>query len=411
MSKELHTTVSEVPKQPLCPDLLEGIDVNRKVILAVYGIKGALVKTFLAKGFGQVQKMFPNVRFVGVDLTQTPVNISELNLPWHEASYMSASKIDEVFANDSNETVIDGTTVRIDGVIAAIPPNAHLKVAEKWLGRGVPVWVEKPFVLPSQIDEATELIKKYPENVFPVDFFLDSAPIRFLFENPSVLYSIGKLTRFDGRLVENWPLEKGREWLLDPKINGGGLGMDILVHPIALADRFLHAFGIKDRVEIEEVVRGRYVDEKGQQPPGKEETYMYFRGKAGDVEVIIDGGKGTDKYYYGVSLKGTDGIIDICTGTRTVDPYIHVIRKKQNQLYTFAGEGVGYGGTFFDFLLLLYGSKKSCFTELPERQRIGINSIQYMKEAYAQSSECIVYELGKEHPSVSVRPRGETFQQ
>ncbi|MDP3988243.1 MAG: hypothetical protein Q8P80_03810 [Candidatus Levybacteria bacterium] len=379
-------------------DLLKGLDLSRQKTIAIFGVNGSLVKRFLASGFSDVKKIFPNVKFVGVDLHQKPLDhLKSLGLPWRDVFYFTPEEFKKNWEK-----------VGVDGVIAAVPPNDHLGIAKEWSERGIAVWVEKPLVLPSQLKEMEALIKSNPGKIFPADFYIDSAPVNFLLKNIELLQSIGKIKRFDGRLIENIPLERGREWLMDPKISGGGLGMDILVHPLALADKLFDALGIVDPIQIEDVVCGTYED-LTEELQTEEETYMYVKGRAGNVAVYIDGGKGVSQLYYGVSLTGEYGTIDIFTGTENCDPYIN-IQNSENKIFTFPNKGVGYEGTFFDFLLLLYGSSESCYTSLPERLKAGINSINYMKNAYskAKKKECVVYKLGEE-PPVPVKPRGQTL--
>lgn len=345
--------------------------------------------------WGGVESFFPNVRFVGIDIQPESSDFTKtLNLPWDDEAYLSVEEF--------NRRVEQGA-ITIDGVIAAVPPNVHYDIARQWAERNVPVWVEKPLILTDQLDQMESLIAKYPGKIFPVDFFMDCAPVNFLLANRKILQSIGKIRRFDGCLVENWPLESGREWLVDPKVSGGGLGMDILVHPFALADKLLTACGITDVILIEDVVCGRY----NENLPGTEETYMYVEGRAGNASIYIEGGKGVDEHYYGVSLTGEHGRIDICTGMEGCDPYIS-IQNQENKIYSFPNQGIGYRGTFFDFLLLLYGSSESCYTSLAERLKAGVNSVAYMKEAYAKKKECLIYTVGQ-RPPVPEKPLGQVL--
>ena len=101
---------------------------------------------------------------------------------------------------------------------------------------------------------------------------------------------LGKLLSVSGVMIEQRELEQGREWLLDPKINGGGIGMDMMVHVVALGELLLKTIGLSFenlKFSKEDVLMSRY-----EGAPQGVETYARINGHIGEVPVSLKAGKG-----------------------------------------------------------------------------------------------------------------------
>jgi hypothetical protein len=97
-----------------------------------------------------------------------------------------------------------------DGVLVTTWPNTHMDYIDWAMGQKIPVFVEKPLVLPEHIDA---IKSKYASNsglIFAVDYF---------FDNPIVLEAvkvinegkIGGIRAITGKFLERGPIEPGRE--------------------------------------------------------------------------------------------------------------------------------------------------------------------------------------------------------
>jgi predicted dehydrogenase len=416
---------------------LDGINHFKPQTIILYGL-GSLPERFLAGGFLPLQSQFPNVRFIAVDAidpgreyarrddpTQKiqgedliKQRMTAIGLPWREGiNYFTAGEGFDRLINDSFDSakgtlMIGGEAVPIGGVIAAVPTVSHFPIAELWASKGVPVWVEKPVVLPHQVDSILALDQAYPGKIFSVDFFQDSDSITGLLndaERSKWIYQIGPIERVEGRLVESWPIEAGREALMNPLISGGGLGMDVVVHVLALIEMLLNEnrASLAD-AHVVEAIKARYLDPKGTPTPGAPtiETYLWMKLSvmlAGrEIEILADGGKGTDDHYYGVTITGKRGRIEIFTGTEKAEPYVKLTMfdelggRAQEHVHTFKGGGVGYKGIWHNFLLQVYGEKKTTGLSLAQRLRATTQSVRLIAEAYRLAGDNITtHELGK----------------
>lgn len=420
------------------PQLLEGI-VKAKKTIAIYGGLGSLGERFLQPGFSELEDVF-DVEFIAVD--QYPRDSREFTTRFPELaaelladaafktrhSELNEGNLAQLFIEDRMRAVglpyiayfensdarqefdravsgtgqvdIGGRSVRVDGVIAAVPTVHHLAVAEPWLRRGVPVWIEKPIAMIPEIDRLRQLADDHPGKVFGVDFFMDSDALNWLLRNPEILGRLGRIRQIDGRCCENWGLEKEtRRWLTVPEISGGGLGYDMILPPLAMMEMVLETMGLSLRdAHVTDAFLGRYVDPAtGREAPGKAETYLWLKAQAGDVELRVDSGKGIDTVYYGFTITGEKGKIEVMIGTEEYDPYIRVtLNDGTQELYTFKEGGLGYGRTFLNYLLLLHGSNHQSGADLKTRLTATTSSAELVGKAYR-----FAHEHGKEiakHP-------------
>lgn len=351
--------------------------LKQKRTIAVVGATSNLVGRMITPAFQKISTQYPKVNFL--PLSRDPARHPNLLLPIHESGWQSTDRFIKAFQEGSEPVIINGA-------ILAIPTNVHLPLARIFAERDIPVWVEKPICLPSQVEETRELQRQHPNLVFAADFFMDSpAFTTTLRQLDQLMPIIGQLTRIDGRLIENWPLEKGREWLLDKGTNGGGLGMDVLVHVVALIDQTLKRLNVTDHLRVLEAQRYRYVDRNNPLPEG-EESYMWARAKAGGIPIYFDGGKGTGDHYYGMTITGQEGSIEIFTGTDGEDrccPYVQIKQPGNHQCQVIPDGGLGYKDLIREFMTLVYGiSNTNGNYSLQDRADRTLSAVETMRDAY-----------------------------
>jgi predicted dehydrogenase len=372
------------------------LDVKNEVItnghkdhvIALVGAGGAVACRFYQPAISAISEYFPKVRLLPVDIN---TNVSLPDLPWADRRVMHVN----TFAENVYE---NGTKVgerEIKGAIIAVPPSKHNGLADL-LSAHIPVMLEKPMVMPPDVGRIAELDRNYPDRIFPADFILDSDAVKYLVENPDILNGLGEPLKIESTIKEPWPVEKGREWLIDD-----GLGTDIIPHTHALAETVLKILNIREEITLDDVRRNIYMDASGQVPMGKKmnfnETYMLIHGHAGKVQVSLEGGKGLDSAFYGARITFSEGVVELCIGTENIFPYILVRKIKDPDnpiLYNFPKSGmVGYEGTIGDFLRHTYG----CPTKGPSRARrmeVALKGLRLLDEAYGRNVPIEKHRLG-----------------
>jgi predicted dehydrogenase len=357
---------------------LRVLSTSRRITLVIYGGLGSLSERFLREDYAEIRKAFPNVEFVIVDRADPKARQGfirkrreTIGLPWRRGvpNYFTSKDFDRRINADGTLNVDEGNKgkrkIKIDGVIAAVPTRYHYRIAERWAKRNVPVWVDKPLTMIPQVSKMRALAKRYPGKIFGVDFFMDSDAMMWLMKRTKLLQKIGKIKAVDAREIESWSLESEyktpfRRWLMNPKVSGGGLAIDTSVHALTLVARVFARQGLSlDDLKLDDVRLARYrfppghPEYPGKEALGKDETYIAMRGRAGKTRVRVDGGKGVDRIYYGVTLVGEKGELEVFVGSETHDPYVRITQNGKTLLYRFPKSGVGYARTFLDFLLLI----------------------------------------------------------
>lgn len=398
------SVVINIPKRPPDRSILQGLLLNEDRTVVIYGGLGSLPERFLAGGFAEVQHLFPKVSFVAVDKADLKIQgeriaarMGKIQLPWkRESPYASVDHIDlsggRSFSAGSN-------TFFIDGVITAIPTSVHLKIAEQWASRGVLVWVEKPITMIHEVPQIRSLAAQHSA-IFAVDFFLDSDAMAWFLKNSGELLSrIGRITALHGRLIESSAVDDElgqRVWLLTPEFSGGGIGIDQAVHPLAMLSPVIEGLGLKlGDVEITDVVMG------GNDPSRGVETAFWCKGRIGDVPLFCDCGKGVEGTYYGATVVGENGSVEICAGTEEVDPYVRVVDPTGTIVYRFENGQIGYGRTWLDYLALIYGGRTSGLS-LQQRLDACTGAVEVVGKAYAvhasSGSRLVHHEVGQPLP-------------
>ncbi|MFA6249888.1 MAG: Gfo/Idh/MocA family oxidoreductase [Candidatus Shapirobacteria bacterium] len=349
--------------------------------IAVFGSSSSLVSRLLSPAFKEISHLYPDVNFLPLSRDSGSKTINSFPLPTISTKWVNTS-----------DFLKHPSDYPIDGVILATPTSTHYELARLFLNRRLPVWIEKPISLPWQIDSMVELFSQSPDLFFAADFFMDSPVfLYFLKRFDYFMAQIGSPQKIEGRLVENWPLEPGREWLLDKSINGGGLGMDVLVHVLALVYQVIARLNLPTELCIEKSEKYKYFEPGDKLPPGTEETYMWIKATAGGLPIIIDGGKGTADHYYGIKIHGSKGSVEIFTGTDGRDtcmPYICLdTGKAPKKFWSFPGGGVGYSGLFKEFLDLVYHQPSvDAPYALPARAQTSLFTVKTLSQAYQLAS-------------------------
>lgn len=413
-------------KTKIKQDILKGVDVKKKKTIVIYGGLGSLQERFLGPGFRELEGIF-NVDFIIVDVKDPAADsgfikeriskIREAGLPI--LNYFSIDEFRRMVKKDRT-IMIDERPIVVDGVITAVPTKYHLGILNEWAPKGVPVWIEKPIALINEVEEVRQLAEKHVNNVFGVDFFIDGDTLMWALQNERIWEEIGELKLIEGRCVESWGLEnepRAYTWLMDPELSGGGLAIDTLVHPLAMAEAVLSKKGLSlKNAKVTKVILSRYANPRtGQPPPGNEtcETYGWAESKIGDIDIRVDGGKGIDTIYYGITVTGKKGSVEIFVGTESYDPYVRITRNDgTSDLYVFPGGSLGYRRTFLDFLLLLHGSNKHDGVDLGTRLSASTNTVELVGKIYEYAEKNGVnkepYDLG-ERPAVPINISGRVF--
>lgn len=378
------------------------VDTSQKKTIAVYGSGASVVSRFYDGAFNNIRDRFPAIEFIGVDISPRPT-INGLHLPWTD--HFTAYLFNNAAQNTSGATIkIGDREITVDGVIVAVPPKDHLGIAKLWVPR-VPTMVEKPIVMPGELDQVDQLTREHPDRLYAADCFMDSDAFQWVIKHKEEVFDkIGEVESISGRVVEPWPLEPGREWLLNPAINGGGLGMDMLPHPLAITSHLLKRLDIKYAMHVEQATLGNY----GPILDHQAETYMCISGHAGNVSFSIDGGKGLDTLYSGITVKASKGSLDIMTGTEYYDPYVYLAPNEEtSKLYIFLDGGKKYEGTLMDFMARVYGYNVDCGASVSDRLEASINGVRVVADAYRTAPETERYEEGGKPPFSESRPSGE----
>jgi len=374
--------------------------------IAVFGAGSSVVNRFLAPTFPAIAPLYPDVRFIPLSRNHQNKDLSGFLLPSAAKAWINTNDfLSQLSATTSNTLILEGQTFSVDGAILAVPTAVHYQLAKICAQKNIPVWIEKPLCLPGEIAAITDLQAKFPDLIFAVDFFMDSPAFIFALRHlDKFLPQIGQIKKIEGRLIENWPLEPGREWLLDRSINGGGLGMDVLVHLLALISSLIDKLKIDHQIRVTKAKKFQYRDILGNPPPGSEETYMWIQFFVNNLPICIDGGKGTAGHYYGLSLIGDTGSLEIFTGTdgaQAQDPYVKLSASgKADQKWLFPHGGIGYSGIFREFLQLIYHHRPNKSTySLFDRFQATLFALKVMQQAYEIADRSpTIYPLGTTPP-------------
>jgi len=301
-------------------------------------------------------------------------------------TYVPLKKFQALVGDDARVS-INGESVRVDGVIPAVPTGDHLNLARFWIEHNVPVWMDKPITMIAQVDELRALAKAHPGTVMGVDFFMYSDALLWLLSEgraQTLLREIGDIQRIDGRCVESWGLEnENRPWLLIRPVSGSdGLDIDTAVHPLAQMEPILRTLGLSlTQATVSNVFLGCY-DPRPATAPAGAHTYFWMQGQVGNIPLYVDGGKGVDTIYYGITVTGSQGSVEVFVGTGDHPPYVKVSHADgRAELHAFPGGSLGYKNVWLDFLLLLNQSQRAVGGDLGMRLDATTGAVQAVGRA------------------------------
>ena len=324
------------------------------------------------------------INFVCVDMKdhqEAKKQIVEQKLPYRSPggiAYIKArNTLDKTFG-----TVTDSYGP-IQGIIICTRPNSHFDIAKWAVNHGIPAFVEKPVVLPWQIKQMQNLYSRYPGLLYAADFFLDNLSVR---NAAKKIHKIGKIQTIEGVLVESRPIEREREWLLKRKISGGGLGMDMLVHLIAIVEFILKQADRTKTLAMPEFTKAFFA--KYKDAPLGEETYAQIHLRMQDIQVVFKGGKGVDRTEYKVIISGTKGSLEVNFGTEKTPSFLGftdkkgvVYRQYAHEMAGYVKKDLGYYGTIEIFLKMMRNPCSIDQEELDFRMSTALLAVRLMNEA------------------------------
>jgi len=328
-----HPGIRQLPPPVIhAGELPELARIGKKKRLVIYGGLGAVVPRFYLEHLLELSRRY-NVEFEVVDLApeeKALARLREIGLP--VVRYTEALKFK---INPDNPP---------DGILVLTRPDSHFPIAELANRYHVPAFVEKPIVLPDHLSKLREHYRQHPEELLAIDFF---------FDNPSVAEAlklitegkIGKIRSMRGEMIEDRAVEKGREWLLDRGISGGGLGMDMLVHLSALGEMILERFGLSFRdagLDPHKLIFARY-----EGAPEGSETYARLKGSiVGQVDFDLGAGKGLYRSAYYLVVTGDKGSIEINLGTENQKGFME-FRPNEGEVIRIENQtsDIGFAGT------------------------------------------------------------------
>lgn len=145
---------------------------------------------------------------------------------------------------DANDLLDDP---EINAVYVATPPSAHREAVEAALARGLPVMVEKP--LAHTIDDAAAMVAAAKANRVPltVAYYRRALPRFEKMRDLALSGAIGTVEAIQVMQVLSPDFRPAQAWKTDPKINGGGLFVDMQSHTL---DWLRYVFGDPVRAEV-----------------------------------------------------------------------------------------------------------------------------------------------------------------
>ena len=390
---------------PLALRLPPGRDPQEGKNFVICGGLGDVTSRYLAPGFVRNQEIFPNDKFIIVDLPDPAdpaeaaairEKIQSLNLPMvAEKPYLPAAAFYEAVTRARNREIrIGNFTTKIDGVILALPPDQHFPIARLLTDNGFLVGVEKPLAHPDHLEAILQLAETHPNKIYPIDYMLNSDSYNFMLAE-NLLGQIGTLREIAGRIVEKPPYNPARRWLLQPNISGGGAGMDIHPHLIAAISAL---FGELSSASVARVLAGRYQIEA--MPPGPGETYLWLKLLVGgNLPVLLECGVGVADNYEGLTFTGTEGTVEIFNGidTEAVPPFIRHTSAEKQIIYVFPGGDPGYGHIWLNFEYLARGADIVSGLDLATILRATATGVKSVRNAYQwlQDKLVVQYAVGQ----------------
>lgn len=401
-----------------------------KVVLLQGGL-GDLSERFLRRGFSGIAEE-ENIQFIVVDVKDLDreweaitERMRTIGMNWRpDTPYLTADYVEQ-HLQEGGILQIDGAEVSVAAAIIVTPPSTHFGLADLYLKKGVKVAVEKPLVMPdtAEISQMAYLMDSYPDMIFPIDFTLNSEAFlyalryRELNTGKSLFDKIGPIQKMYGKLTEAGTISAGRTWWGHRQTSGGGSLLDVGVHLLTPMGVILKRNGDKNlaNLEVNRVVLGRHPGAPEPTEYGTPvETFGWMGARARDIPIVIECGAGIGRAdYFGFTIVGEQGTIEIRTGSGDEDPSINATwtenGKKRHYRRQFPNSDVGYVGMANDFAAFLKGQTEITPSgiSLKERQQNTLGAVFVIEKAYsmaprdesAHAFQMAEYEIG-DHPTM-----------
>ncbi|MFC1806922.1 hypothetical protein ACFL0T_00945 [Candidatus Omnitrophota bacterium] len=345
-------TISSIADISALPLPEEGEFPERTVV--IYGGLSAVMRRFYKDSVDALAKRY-NIRLVCIDLADPEAanqTIEEEGLPYEDYIQVPpASPLDE----EAGELLKDLVRSQPAGVIILTRPDTHLDIVRWVLGQNekghrMRVSVEKPITMPDEVAAIRGLHEQSRDTIFAIDSFFEGISaiegLRLLCNG-----QFGRLEGVHARMIEDGVVEPGREWLMDPKKSGGGLGMDMMPHLVALVEMMLEVFrsvrGADKGAEASrpslsnmQIHPDKTYFSRCEGAPGTTETYARVIGDINGVGVDLGAGKYTHEMAFYIVLKGSNADLEIRVGTRKT-PSVLEMRAKDGTLLYRQDYGIG----------------------------------------------------------------------
>ncbi|MBI1976069.1 MAG: hypothetical protein HYS56_01000, partial [Candidatus Omnitrophica bacterium] len=344
--------------------------------LLVYGGLGAVIPRFYQL-YTDIFAADYNVQLVAVDILPEKDawdKIKREKLPYQ--SYIQVSPHKTIDQN--GEGLEKALSLKPSGVLIVTRPDTHLDIIQWAVDHHLKVFVEKPPVLPRQVPELKRIYAANKQNILFVDFFLDNPAMHKALGqlHPA---NIGEIRAIRGKMLEANPIEKGRDWLVNPTISGGGMGMDMLVHLIAGGELILDRYG--KTFKSFQLNPARTFFSRYEGATEGTETYAHLNGKVGDIEIDFEAGKGVHTSTYYLLVEGGRGTFRIDLGTDSTNSFVEFDNGSSFIHLNYNDKDIGYLATTLKMFRSLQGVSTVSQAERDFRERATTVSVTILDQA------------------------------
>jgi len=346
VKQRLHTAVKPKPAANC-----------RRGVIAVFGAYGHAFVNLHAPVFADV---FPNaicwaIEEADADSEQSRERIAQASsCGVHFEAHFRPTQFQKLLKAGS-------VSERLLAADIATPTSTHFRLLQDILSlTKARVFVEKPLVLPTQIEDLDNDLAGHRDRVFAADFVMGSPAMHYLITEKDILESIGEVRGFFGQFVENTSIEfliNELKTLRPGYMNeqNGGAVMDMGVHQFATVQACLSlSSGKLEDFVIKRLLLSNLLKEIRGSPLGeKVETLGWIDAEdCGGVRFISEVGFRPEvrDYIFAVLVQGSNGCVFVNTGTPKVDPFILSLPDSgQPECHHFSGFDKSKEG--YDYLL------------------------------------------------------------
>lgn len=279
----------------------------------------------------------------------------------------------------------------------ATPTSTHFRLLRDLLSfSSARVFVEKPIVLPTQIEDLDTHLARHRDRVFAADFVMGSPAMHYLIAEKGILESIGEVRGFFGQFVENTSVEFLTNELrtLRPGYmneQNGGAVMDMGVHQFATVQACLRLSSVKlEDFVIEQLLLSNLLKGISDSPLGEQvETLGWIDAENScGVRFISEVGFRPDvrDYVFAVLVQGSNGCVLVNTGTPAVDPFILSLPETgQPEYHHFSGfdkSKEGYDYLLSDFAHMASNAPDRMILNSETYSEAAVGAVKYAKKVY-----------------------------